>query len=86
MRIEKDLLGSMEVPKDVYYGIQTLRALENFPITGYRPHRELILALTMVKKAAALANMKVGQLDSKIGEAIVEAAEEILEGKFIDEF
>ncbi len=86
LRFEQDLLGTKEVPKDAYYGIQTQRALENFPITGYRPHRELILALAMVKKAAALANMKVGQLDSKIGEAIVEAAEEILEGKFIDEF
>lgn len=86
LRFEQDLLGTKEVPKDAYYGIQTQRALENFPITGYRPHRELILALAMVKKAAALANMKVGQLDNKIGEAIVEAAEEILEGKFIDEF
>jgi len=85
-RLEHDLLGTKEVPKDVYYGIQTQRALENFPITGYRPHKELVLALAMVKKAAALANMKVGQLDRKIGEAIVKAADEILEGKFLDQF
>ena len=85
LRFEQDLLGTKEVPKDAYYGIQTQRALENFLLLSTDPI-ELILALAMVKKAAALANMKVGQLDSKIGEAIVEAAEEILEGKFIDEF
>ena len=52
LRSEQDLLGTKEVPKDVYYGVQTLRELENFPITGYKPHRELVLALVMVKKAA----------------------------------
>jgi aspartate ammonia-lyase len=61
LRLEHDLLGAKEVPGDAYYGIQTQRALENFPITGYRPHKELVLALAMVKKAAALANMKVGK-------------------------
>jgi len=86
LRSEQDLLGTKEVPKDVYYGVQTLRALENFPITGYKPHRELVLALVMVKKAAAIANMKVGQLDRKIGDAIVKAADEILEGKLLDQF
>ena len=49
-RLEKDLLGTRELPKDVYYGIQTQRALENFPITGYRPHKELIIGMAMVKK------------------------------------
>jgi len=86
LRLEHDLLGSKEVPADVYYGIQTQRALENFPITGYRPHKEMVFALAMVKKAAALANMKVRQLDRKIGDAIVKAADEILEGKFMDQF
>ena len=49
-RRERDLLGDREVPQDVYYGIQTIRAMENFPITGYKPHRELVLALAQVKK------------------------------------
>lgn len=86
MRIEKDLLGSMEVPKDVYYGIQTLRALENFPITGYRPHHELIRGLGLVKAAAAQANIDVGTLKKEIGRAIVKAALEVAEGKFDDHF
>jgi aspartate ammonia-lyase len=85
-RLEHDLLGTREIPNDAYYGIQTQRALENFPITGYRPHKELVLALAMVKKAAALANMKVGQLDEKKADAIIQAADEILEGKYLDQF
>ncbi|MBZ5483284.1 aspartate ammonia-lyase, partial [Bacillus sp. T_4] len=55
VRIEKDFLGTKEVPTYAYYGIQTLRAVENFPITGYQIHPELIKALGIVKKAAALA-------------------------------
>lgn len=85
-RRERDLLGDREVPQDVYYGIQTIRALENFPITGYKPHRELVLALAHVKKAAAQANVKVKRLNPKIGNAIVAACDEILDGKFIDQF
>ncbi|WP_407306848.1 aspartate ammonia-lyase [Desulfosporosinus sp. SB140] len=86
MRQEKDLLGVHDVPDDVYYGIQTLRATENFPITGYHPHRELIRALGMVKGAAAEANMHIGSLSPVIGKAIVEAAKEIINGKFHDQF
>lgn len=56
-RLEKDFLGQKEIPAHVYYGIQTMRAVENFPITGYRIHEDLIKALAMVKKAAAMANM-----------------------------
>ncbi len=85
-RLEHDLLGTKEVPIDAYYGIQTQRALENFPITGYQPHKELVLAFAMVKKAAAQANMKVGQLDKEKADAIIQAADEILEGKFLDQF
>lgn len=84
-RIEKDFLGEKEVPVDVYYGIQTLRAVENFPITGYRIHEELIKAVVMVKKAAAMANMEIKHLYSGIGEAIVKAADEMLEGKWLDQ-
>lgn len=86
MRIEKDFLGSMEVPADAYYGIQTLRAVENFPITGHRIHPELITAMAMVKKAAALANMEVGQLNPRLGKAIVQAADEIIRGRWHDQF
>lgn len=85
-RRERDFLGDREVPNDVYYGIQTARALDNFPITGYKPHRELVMALAHVKKAAAQANVKVKRLNAKIGQAIVAACDEILAGKFVDNF
>ncbi|WP_134682777.1 aspartate ammonia-lyase [Brevibacillus migulae] len=85
-RIEKDFLGEKEVPKDAYYGVQTLRAIENFPITGYRIHESLITAMAIVKKAAALANMETGQLNSRIGQAIVAAADEIINGRWHEQF
>ncbi|MFP3126398.1 aspartate ammonia-lyase [Ectobacillus funiculus] len=86
MRIEKDFLGEKEVPVDAYYGIQTLRAVENFPITGYTIHEELIKALAIVKKAAALANMETERLYEGTGTAIVQAAQEIIDGKWHDHF
>ncbi|WP_077616185.1 aspartate ammonia-lyase [Caenibacillus caldisaponilyticus] len=85
-RIEKDFLGEKKIPADAYYGIQTLRATENFPITGYRIHEELIRALAMVKKAAALANMETKRLPAHIGEAIVAACDEIIAGQWHDQF
>jgi aspartate ammonia-lyase len=85
-RIEHDFLGEKEIPVDVYYGIQTMRAVENFPITGYRIHEELITALAMVKKAAAIANMNTKRLYSGLGEVICKAADEIIEGKWKDQF
>lgn len=85
-RVEKDFLGEKQIEADVYYGIQTLRASENFPITGYKIHEEMINALAIVKKAAALANMDVKRLYEGIGQAIVQAADEILEGKWHDQF
>nr|WGD99450.1 aspartate ammonia-lyase [Bacillus velezensis] len=85
-RQEKDFLGEKQIEADVYYGIQTPRAKENFPITGYRIHEEMINALAIVKKAAALANMDVKRLYEGIGNAIVQAADEILEGKWHDQF
>jgi aspartate ammonia-lyase len=85
-RIEKDFLGVKEVPLHAYYGIQTIRAVENFPITGSTIHKELILAIAFVKKAAALANMGVGKLNRRIGQAIATAAQEIVEGKWHDQF
>ncbi len=86
VRIEKDFLGTKQVPNEAYYGIQTLRAVENFPITGYRVHEELIKALAIVKKAAALANMDVKRLYEGLGNVIIKAADEIIEGKRNDEF
>lgn len=86
LRVEKDFLGSKEVPIDAYYGIQTLRAVENFPITGYRIHEELIRAMATVKKAAAAANMEIRQLNPRIGNAVVQAAQEIIDGKWHDQF
>lgn len=85
-RMEEDLLGYKAVPRDAYYGVQTVRAKENFNITGYTISKDLIVALAQVKKAAALANMKVSGLEEKIGTAIVQAAEEIIEGKLHDQF
>lgn len=85
-RIEHDFLGEKEIPADVYYGIQTIRAVENFPITGYRIHEELIKALGMVKKAAAIANMNTTRLYSGLGNAIVQAADEVIEGKWNNQF
>ena len=86
IRIEKDFLGEKEVPSVAYYGVQTLRAVENFPITGYRIHPSLITAMAIVKKAAALANIDTGYLAKDIGHEIAEAAQEIVDGKFHDQF
>lgn len=82
-RIERDSLGEREVPAEAYYGIQTLRAVENFPITGIRISQfpALIRALGSVKQAAALANMDLGLLDRGIGEAIVRACEDVRAGR-----
>lgn len=86
VRVEKDFLGTKEVPLEAYYGVQTLRAVENFPITGYKLNETLIKAMAMVKKAAALANMEVRLLNPRLGKAMLQAAEEIIEGKWLDQF
>ena len=86
VRMESDFLGAMDVPSDAYYGIQTLRAVVNFPITGYSVHPELIKAIAVVKKAAALANVEGSHLKSEVGEAIITAADEIIDGKLLDQF
>ncbi|MFC5588772.1 aspartate ammonia-lyase [Sporosarcina soli] len=85
-RIEKDFIGEKYVPIDAYYGIQTLRAVENFPITGYQVDKQLIKAIAIVKKSAAQANEAVGQLDKSIARAIIQAADEIIAGQFHDQF
>ncbi|MBP7332122.1 MAG: aspartate ammonia-lyase [Firmicutes bacterium] len=85
-RIEQDFIGEMAVPTEVYYGVQTARALENFPITGYHLDEALISAMGIVKKAAALANIQAGLLDERRGQAIAGASQEVMEGKFNDQF
>lgn len=86
MRRERDFLGVKEVPVEAYYGVQTMRAVENFPITGHPVSSAFIRALAYVKKAAALANIDAGFLEKEMGEAIVRAADEVIEGKFHDQF
>jgi aspartate ammonia-lyase len=85
-RIERDPLGERPVPDDAYYGIQTVRALDNFPISGLRAHPELVRATILIKKCAALANMTLGRLPADIGGAIVRAADEVIGGQLLDQF
>jgi aspartate ammonia-lyase len=87
-RIEHDSLGEREVPAERYYGIQTLRALENFSITGIpiSHYPRLVHSLAYIKKAAALANMELGMLPLEIGQAMVQACDEILAGKLHADF
>lgn len=85
-RIESDSIGSKDVPENVYYGVQSLRAAENFRITGLSMHPEIINSLAYIKKACAITNCEVGILDKKIANAIVQACDEIISGKFHDAF
>ncbi len=85
-RVEHDSIGTKDVPEDVYYGVQTLRAVENFRITGLNMHPEIINSLAYIKKAAAITNCEVGIIDKTIANAIVQACDEILEGRFHEYF
>ena len=85
-RVEKDLIGTKDVPENVYYGVQSLRAAENFHITGLNMHPEIINSLAYIKKAAAITNCEAGLLDKRRTQAIVQACDEILEGKFREDF
>jgi aspartate ammonia-lyase len=85
-RTEHDLLGSMEVPAEAYYGIHTVRAMANFAISGLRVHPELIRSLALVKKAAALANQRTGQLPEDKAQALCHACDEVAGGRFDDQF
>jgi aspartate ammonia-lyase len=85
-RIERDPLGELNVPADAYYGVQTMRAVENFRISGLRAPADLVIATILVKKAAAEANASLGRLDSELALAIVDAADEILSGRLRDQF
>ncbi len=87
-RVESDLIGELQVPIDAYYGVQTQRALNNYKISTTRmcDYPEYIIAMAYVKMAAAAANAELGVLDKKIGDAIVAACKEIVEGKLWDQF
>src|SRR4029078_2583431 len=85
-RIERDSLGERELPGDVYYGIQTARAVENFPISGWKPFPSFVTATIQIKKAAARVNARLGALDLSIAKAIDTAANEVLDGKLRDQF
>ena len=86
MRMESDSIGEMEVPADAYYGVQSLRAKENFPITGNKLHPLFIQNLAKIKKAAALTNRSALKLPVTKASAIVQACDEIIDGRFRDEF
>src|SRR5689334_19954526 len=85
-RTEKDPLGTLEVPADALYGVQTLRAVQNFPISGLKPLAPFVIAQVWLKKAAALTHKETGRLDARLADAIVAAADEVLDGKHMDQF
>jgi fumarate hydratase class II len=85
-RIEKDSMGEMRVPASAYYGAQTQRAVLNFPISGLRFPRPFIRALGLIKKAAAETNLELGLLEESLAKAIMQAADEVIEGRLDDQF
>jgi len=85
-RLDKDSMGEVKVPASAYYGAETQRAFQNFPISGLRLPKEFIRAMALIKLSAARANMQLKLLDSKKGEAIVSTAKEIMEGSLYDQF
>src|SRR5207253_7608537 len=85
-RTEKDPLGPLEVPTDALYGVQTVRAQQNFPISGWHPLDAFVTAQVWLKKAAALTHKETGRLDAKLADAIVKAADEVLGGQHRDQF
>ncbi len=85
-RIEKDPLGEKAVPAEALYGIQTLRAAENFPISGLRPLPPFVDAMVWIKRSAALTHKETGRLEAKLADAIVKAADEVLGGQHRDQF
>jgi aspartate ammonia-lyase len=85
-RVERDPLGELHVPAGAYYGVQTQRAVENFPISGLKAPPPLVTATVLIKQACARANAALGRLDGAVADAIVQAADEILAGQFRDQF
>jgi fumarate hydratase class II len=85
-RIEKDSLGDVEVPSDALYGAQTMRAVHNFPVSGMKPYHAFVWGMAVIKQAAALVHMDLGMLDEERGKAIVAAAQEVIDGRWDDQF
>ena len=85
-RTEKDPLGTLEVPSDALYGVQTLRAVQNFPISGLKPLLPFVIGQVWLKKAAALTHRETGRLEARLADAIVQAADEVLAGQHRDQF
>jgi aspartate ammonia-lyase len=85
-RSEKDPLGSRDVPTTALWGVQTLRAQENFPISGLKPLWPFVVAQVWIKKAAAMTHKQTGRLDAKLADAIIAAADEVLAGQHADQF
>jgi aspartate ammonia-lyase len=85
-RVEKDSMGDRQIPDTAYYGIQTLRAIENFPISGLKPLSTYVDACVLIKKATAIANGELDCITPEISQAIVQAADEVLNGKLRDQF
>ncbi|MEO0204588.1 MAG: class II fumarate hydratase, partial [candidate division WOR-3 bacterium] len=85
-RIEKDTMGEVKVPSWAYWGAQTQRAIENFPISGWRIPKRMIYSIALIKRYAAEVNAELGLLDPKIADAIIQAAEEVMSGRFDDHF
>lgn len=85
-RTERDSLGEVKIPAEAYYGAFTSRAISQYHVTGQRPHINLVMAFVMIKRSAAVANMKTKSIDAKRGNAIVRACDKIIDGKFLDQF
>src|SRR5437660_1892651 len=85
-RMERDSMGEMVVPANTYYGAQTARAVENFPISGLRFPRSFIRAMGLIKWAAASVNVSLGLLDRKIADAILASSREVIDGRWDDHF
>ena len=86
MRIERDSLGEREIPDDAYWGAQTSRAIENYPISGERAHPEMLVAYARIKRACAETNRDLGRLPEKIAAAILQACDEVISGRHRDQF
>jgi fumarate hydratase class II len=86
VRIEKDSLGPVEVPANAYYGPQTQRAVINFPVSGLKPYKAFVWSMALIKRAAAEVHLDLGLLDEKMARAIMQAADEVLDGKLDDQF
>ena len=85
-RVDQDSIGQVKIPEDAYYGAFTARAIQQYHVTGQRSHLYLIMAFVMIKRSAAIANMRTASLDKKRGNAIVKACDSVLSGKYLDQF